>query len=376
MKFKFSTSPNYRKSRSINDIMRELFIALFVVYLFGLFRSFTLGLEYGVHTILLLIVALTSSVLVEYIYYRIMKEKIKLSYLNFVKTSFPFITPIIIVLMVEVDSSLYSVGIATVLAVTFSKMLFGGFGQNIFNPAAVGRAILIGMVGSEVPDLITSATVTTKMSSYKFMLGGDALNNFLGQFGGLSNLFIGNYQGALGETSFILLIIVGIVLSIREVIDYRVPLFYLGTILVGASIISLFNGYGVSYPLFQVATGGACFGAIFMLTDPVTNPTTISGRIVFAILAAIITLLIRIGANLPEGVLFSILIMNMFVPMIDEFFEGNNLNIIKKTYKAIIISLFIGLLLVFFVSESAKDSVIVNSIVNDNIVTIGGDLNV
>ena len=118
----------------------------------------------------------------------------------------------------------------------------------------------------------------------------------------------------------------------RRVIDWRIPVVYVGTLFIAAWIIGAVNGLGIWYPLTFVLSGGVLFGAVFMLTDPVTCPTQVTGRVVFAMGAAVITLLIRFLANAPEGVVFSILIMNMLTPLIEDFFKWST-NTYEKTLR-------------------------------------------
>ena len=188
--------------------------------------------------------------------------------------------------------------------------------------------------------MITSATPTTVIASdFNWLVTNpEMIKDMMSEIGGLGTLLTGWYPGAIGETSAIIILLVGIVLSIRHVIDWRVPAVYLGSIFVLAAGIALLRGVGsydgipgfIWYPLVHVLTGGVVFGAVFMLTDPVTSPTSAQGRCIFALGAAIITVLIRVKANLPEGCLYSILMMNMLTPMIEKGLEGKQLALRKK----------------------------------------------
>ena len=236
--------------------------------------------------------------------------------------------------------SLYALGVSTFFAIFFAKLLFGGFGNNIFNPAAVGRAIVFATFMGATTDVITSATPTTVIASeFNWLVTNpEMIKDMMSEIGGIGKLLTGWYPGAIGETSAIIILLVGVVLSIRRVIDWRVPAVYLGSIFVLAAGIALLRGVGsydgipgfIWYPLVHVLTGGVVFGAVFMLTDPVTSPTSAQGRCIFALGAAIITVLIRVKANLPEGCLYSILMMNMLTPMIEKGLEGKQLALRKK----------------------------------------------
>lgn len=254
--------------------------------------------------------------------------------------SFGWITAIILTLMCPISIRPYALGVSTFFAIFFAKLLFGGFGNNIFNPAAVGRAIVFATFMGATTDVITSATPTTVIASeFNWLVTNpEMIKDMMSEIGGIGKLLTGWYPGAIGETSAIIILLVGVVLSIRRVIDWRVPAVYLGSIFVLAAGIALLRGVGsydgipgfLWYPLVHVLTGGVVFGAVFMLTDPVTSPTSAQGRCIFALGAAIITVLIRVKANLPEGCLYSILMMNMLTPMIEKGLEGKQLALRKK----------------------------------------------
>ena len=192
--------------------------------------------------------------------------------------------------------------------------------------------------------------------------------------GGLGTLFTGWYAGAIGETSALLILIVGAVLAYRQVIDWRVPVVYLGAIFVFTAIIAAFCGIGsynglpgfIWYPLVHLLSGGVVFGAVFMLTDPVTSPTSAQGRVLFALGAAILTVLIRMKANLPEGCLFSILIMNMLTPLIESAMDGKQLVIRNRARKAFAGLAIIGIAVTLLASSTITPVTEVSSSASSN----------
>lgn len=328
MEIKFRANPNLREKLTTQQIMLRLTIGLLVVYAFGLYHAYTLGTTYLVNTIILMVVAVACALLTEAIWALVTKEKNVIEYL---KNSFGWVTAIIIVLTVTYDTHPYAVGVATVIAIFFGKLVFGGFGQNIFNPAAIGRAILgTSFAGNKIVDALSGATPASVLDSAGWMVDAEDYAIYLADFGGLKNTLIGLYEGAIGETSTLLLIVVGIYFALRKVIDWRVPVTYIGVMFLGTTIIGLVNGLGMIYPLMFICTGGIFFGAIFMLTDPVTNPNTRVGRIIYAGIAAILTVLIRVFGSLPEGVVFSILIANMLTCVIEKFTDGSQIKDLKK----------------------------------------------
>ncbi|MDR1795213.1 MAG: RnfABCDGE type electron transport complex subunit D [Erysipelotrichaceae bacterium] len=328
MKFTYRPSPNYRQPRKTRGIMMELTIGLLAVAAFSCFYYFT-KTDYGLRVIELLFVSVLFCVLTEAVWAYFTKEKV----LEYLKHSFPWVTGIILALILPINATLYATAISAVLAIFFGKLVFGGFGQNVFNPAGVGRAFFMTSFATSVAaDVVSSPTPITTMSTLGWVIKDSSLlSSTLSQFGGLTNLFVGFYPGSIGETSALVILIVGAVLIWRKVIDWRIPVVYVGCIFIFTALVGAMQGMGLWYPLYHVFTGGVLFGAVFMLTDPVTNPTAPGARVVFGIGAAIITLLIRFLGNLPEGVVFSILIMNMINPMIEAWMDGKQIHTIKKS---------------------------------------------
>lgn len=344
MKFTFHASPNLRQKQSTQQIMLELMIGLLVVFAFSLiYYNQAYSFDHMLQAIKLLAVSLLVAFVTELAWAFFMKkdQKFELPYIRkFMGGSFGWITAIILTLMCPISIRPYALGVSTFFAIFFAKLLFGGFGNNIFNPAAVGRAIVFATFMGATTDVITSATPTTVIASeFNWLVTNpEMIKDMMSEIGGIGKLLTGWYPGAIGETSAIIILLVGVVLSIRRVIDWRVPAVYLGSIFVLAAGIALLRGVGsydgipgfLWYPLVHVLTGGVVFGAVFMLTDPVTSPTSAQGRCIFALGAAIITVLIRVKANLPEGCLYSILMMNMLTPMIEKGLEGKQLALRKK----------------------------------------------
>ena len=344
MKYKFSASPNLRQSQSTKQIMLELMIGLLVVFAFSLYYyNSAYGMSYVLQAVKLLCVSLLVVFVTEiaFAYVTRKKNKFDVAYVKtFLSGSFGWITAIILTMMCPISIRPYALAVSTFIAIFFGKLVFGGFGNNIFNPAALGRAIIFATFMGATTDVITGATPTGLIANeyHWLVVNPEMITQMMGEVGGLKTLFTGMYPGAIGETSALLILIVGIVLAYRKVIDWRIPVVYLGSIFVLTAAIAIMRGVGnygslpgfIWYPLVHVLTGGVIFGAIFMLTDPVTSPTSAQGRCIFALGAAIITVLIRIKANLPEGCLYSILIMNMLTPMIESAVAGKQLQSRRK----------------------------------------------
>lgn len=352
MKFTFSASPNFRQKLSTTRMMWELTIALLIVYAFSLFYYATeYGSAYMVQALILMATSLVVTLVCEVAWALFKKQNIK----KYIASSFGWITAIILTLMCPIDTQPYALGIATFFAIFVGRILFGGFGQNIFNPAAVGMAVLFAsFAGAKVADVATSATPVSLMATeYNWLTLNDTMiKALLTKVGGLWNLFIGWYPGALGETCTLLLLVIGAVLIIRRIVDWRLPTIYLGTILVLSSALAIFSGMSnwYWYPLFHLCSGGVVFGAVFMLSDPVTTPTTRIGKCIFALGAGIITVLIRVLANAPEGCMYSILIMNMLTPAIEQAFTGKQTKLQKKAVITLAVLSVLGIASMYLAS--------------------------
>ena len=148
----------------------------------------------------------------------------------------------------------------------------------------------------------------------------------------LLDLLLGNYRGTLGETFTLLILVVGIVLAIRKVIDWKLPVFYIGTCFITSVLVGAVNDVNAfEFALAQMMTGGLMFGAVFCLTDPVTGPTNNLAKVVYAVFAGFLTMLIRFKGSAPEGVAFAILTANMIGPFIANFYKGRTTtNLVKK----------------------------------------------
>lgn len=216
----------------------------------------------------------------------------------------PDATPIIVVI------------IGGVVGVFLAKLVFGGMGQNIFNIAAFARIFIALSFGGAVAVssiFIDSEVGATALGALMLEPFADVTQNYT-----VWNMFTGiGIPGALGETSALLILLGGAYLLYRKSFDVFIPLTYIGTVFVLSLAVMFTQDLGFYYPLTHVLGGGLLFGAVYMATDPITSPTTRPGRLYFAFGLGVITYVIRLFGGYPEGVAFSLLIMNMFVYTID-----------------------------------------------------------
>ena len=287
-----SSSPHLKSPESIHSIMTDVMIALFPVALMAVFL-------FGYRALATMVIATLVAMITEAI---ILRKG------NLFGDGSAAVTGLLLAMTLPPAPPWWVVVIGSVMAVGIGKHLFGGVGNNIFNPALVGRAVLVVSWGAHIAgdvwmkpvpfnftaDVVTESTpLATKAAS-------------------LGDLFIGTVSGSLGETSALALIIGAIWLYHRGHIDWRVP----GVFIALVFVFGLFDG-GFNMGLYHVLAGGVLLGALFMATDMVTSPVTPLGKIIFGGGCGLITMVIRLFGSYPEGVMFSILLMNSLTPLID-----------------------------------------------------------
>ena len=251
--------------------------------------------------------------------------------------SFGFMVGLVISLLLPVRVPLYIIVIGCFIGNICLKMVFGGLGKNIFNPALLAYGILfvvfnkiiVNSMNEQVLILSNTLNITATHAPVpamrELMLKLGNLNftssSLIRQFGSLFNLFVGFKGGNLGEVSGILCVLAYIYLVIRKSINWRVPIFYVSTVFVisyAAAIVNKMNGplYGIWFPTFNLLSGSILFGAVFLATDYVTTPKTPNGKIIYAVLLGIATSFIRLVIGF-DGVCLSIILVSLLTPVID-----------------------------------------------------------
>lgn len=303
-----SPSPHAKARHTTRSIMLDVIIALMPALLAGIYF-------YGLRALLLTFVSVISCVGFEWLWEKYFKRPITIKDLSAV------VTGLLLAYNVPSSAPIFVVVIGAFVAMILAKQVFGGIGQNFINPALAARAFLLASYSTamrtfNVPtpgqlfvatDAITGATPLELMQ-----------NGLTQELPSLTNAFIGNIGGCIGEASAVALLIGGIYLLARKVITWHIPVCYIGTVFVLTFALDGFNAYESFYSLFL---GGLMLGALFMATDYTTTPMTVKGQIIFAVGAGLLTTLIRLFGGYPEGVSYSILIMNLVVPLIDKYIK-------------------------------------------------------
>lgn len=306
-----SSSPHISSNESVPKIMWNVNLALAPAAIFGV-------VYFKTSAFIVILVSIICAVLSEYLVQKIRKQPIT------IYNGSAFLTGLLLALCMPPNIPAYMVGIGSAVAIIIAKHSMGGLGQNIFNPAHIGRAAI--MVSWPVAmttwtslttkvDVITTATPLNilKMQGYD-----NLIQTFGSQINLYQSLFLGTRNGCIGETSTILILLGGAYLIYKRYINWQIPVVMISTVGILTWIFGP-KGFFTGDPLFHMMAGGLVIGAFFMATDMVTIPITKKGQLVFAFGAGVITTIIRLQGGYPEGVCYSILLMNALTPLIDRF---------------------------------------------------------
>lgn len=311
-----SPSPHIKDKTTTASIMLDVIVALMP----ALFASVYI---YGIKALILTAVCVVTAVGSEYLFQTAIGRTSTISDLSAV------VTGLLLAFNLPPELPVWMAAFGAIVAVVVVKQLFGGIGQNFANPAITARIVLLAsfsgpmtkwiipVTNSTTPDLVSGATPLAILagnggvesaSRFLTMLEGDATLGLPNLF----NMLNGFRGGCLGETYAIGLILGGLYLVYRKVITLEIPLAFIATVGIGTFLLG-------QAPLYQMLSGGLLIGAIFMATDYSTSPSTKSGKLIFGIGCGLLTVLIRVYGNYPEGVSFAILLMNIISPLISKY---------------------------------------------------------
>lgn len=308
---KMGPSPHIRTSETVEKVMYDVIIALIPAFLVAVY-------VFGIRAVIVTAVAILSCIVTEFVCQKVMGQEIS------VFDGSAVLTGILFSFVIPVNMALPYVIVGSVVAIALGKMVFGGLGHNVFNPALVGRAF----VQASWPVAITTFTLDGKGGATVLtsMRGLSTDPMLIAEGNQYVQALIGKMGGCLGETSALALLIGGVYLIYKKQIDWKVPAIIIGTVFV------LTWAMGGD-PVMHILSGGLFLGAFFMATDMVTSPHTEKGKIIFALLLGLLISLIRMKGGYPEGVAYSILIMNGVVPLINRYTKPKKFGEVKSNEK-------------------------------------------
>ena len=308
--YNVSSNPHVRDKMTTSRIMQLVVIALLPTTLFGIWN-------FGFRALLVVLVTVASSVFFEWLYNRLMHKK------NTINDFSAVVTGLLLALNMPPQIPLWMPVLGSAFAIIVVKQLFGGLGQNFMNPALAARCFLMisfagkmtnfavdKLSGYHCIDTVTGATALAELKNSGFT--ADSLS--------VKNLFIGNIHGTIGETSAIAILIGAVILLAFKVIDFKVPLTYIGSFTVFVILYMLGSGMGfdVNYLFSHLFGGGLMLGAWFMATDYVTTPITPKGQLIYGCCLGIVTAVFRLFGGSAEGVSYAIIFCNLLVPIIEK----------------------------------------------------------
>ena len=307
--FVMSSSPHIRDRETIPTIMWWVFVSLLPAAAVSVW-------VFGIRALYLMLVCIAAAMGTEFVIQYLTKRRIT------VLDGSAAVTGLLLAFNVSAGLPLWMAALGSVFAIAIGKQVFGGIGRNVFNPALVGRAFLMASFPAEMTRFFISqnGALVSQATPLNILKEGSAA-----PLVSYKTLFLGNYPGCIGETSVLALLIGAMILLWRGYISLRIPLSYIVTV---GLMTWIFGGSGGLFSgdwLFHILSGGLMLGAWFMATDMVTSPITRKGQIAFGIGCGLITSVIRLWGGYPEGVSYSILMMNALVPYLDNIFKPRKL---------------------------------------------------
>ena len=319
-----SSSPHIRSNEDTRSIMLDVIIALLPAMGWSIYC-------FGIKALVLTLVSVVSCVFFEWAYRKLMKKSCMVGDLSAV------VTGMLLSFVCPVDLPWWVIIIGAFFSIVVVKQLYGGIGCNFLNPALAGRAFLLASYATAMttwaipkirPDVTSAATPMAIMKEGTEEAFTTLMSNY-----SIGDMFIGKVGGSLGEVSALCLLVGGIYLLIRKVISWQIPVAYIGTVAILTLIAAPAGMDNVQYMLYNVFGGGLMLGAIFMATDYATSPVTKPGQLIFGLGCGLLTCFIRRFGSYPEGVCYSIMIMNCTTWLLDKYVRPTIYGALKKEKK-------------------------------------------
>ena len=324
-KLTVSASPHVRSKETASGIMLDVIIALLPALVMSV-------VYFGLRALVLTMTCVVSSVGAEFLSRKVMKRNNTIGDLSAV------VTGIILAFNLPATLPLWMAVVGSIFAIVVVKQMFGGVGQNFVNPAMTARIVLMVSFPTAMAQWVApftdtwaadAVTTATPMASLAAVKGGDLA--MATELPSLVDMFIGKHGGSMGEVCSVALICGGLYLLIRKVISPVIPFTFIGTV----AVCMLIAGKGnLEFVAYELLGGGLMLGAFFMATDYATSPLNKKGKLIFGIGCGLITTVIRLFGSLPEGVSFSIILMNILVPHIENMTRPKPFGTVKEKKEA------------------------------------------
>lgn len=304
-----SSSPHIRAQHSIQSIMRHVIIATIPSLLVGTYF-------FGIRALIVTLLCVGACVGFEVLWQKLTHQTVTVTDLSAV------VTGILLAFNMSPDVPFYIPIVGAFVAIILAKQLFGGLGQNFINPALAARAFLLAAYPTGMTTFTQHVDAVTGATPLALMKQGE-----WGRMPSMMQALIGQIGGCIGEVSALALLIGGIYLIYKKIITWHIPVCYLGAMF-GVTV--LLGKVGIYEAVYSLMLGGAILGAFFMATDYTTTPMTLKGQVIFAIGGGCIAAIIRLFGGYPEGVSYSILLMNLVVPLIDRYIKPRSFGEVKR----------------------------------------------
>ena len=324
-----TSNPHIRGSETTRSIMLDVIIAMLPALAFAIFN-------FGLRALTLTAVSVVGCIFWEWLYRKLMKKPQSVGDLSAV------VTGMLLAFVCPVTTPYWMIIIGGFFSIIVVKQLFGGIGKNFVNPALAGRAFLLGSYAgvmttwidatqNKAPLMGSTADIVTAATPLAYMKTGNMAG--LTETYSVMDMFLGKTGGSLGEISAAMLILGGLYLIWRKVINWQTPVAYIATVAVLTFLFPKGSASGLEWMLYSIFGGGLFLGAFFMATDYATSPVTKKGQLIFGIGCGLFTVLIRYFGSYNEGVCYSIMVMNLCVALIDKYTKPTRFGVVKSDKK-------------------------------------------
>ena len=328
-----TSNPHIRSNDTTRSIMLDVIIAMLPALIWSV-------VEFGVRAIAVTLVSVAGSVFFEWLYRNILKKPQSVGDLSAV------VTGMLLAFVCPVNVAYWQILIGDAFAIIMVKQLFGGIGKNFLNPALAGRAFMLASFASTMSGnwidpavskagIASTADIVTAATPLTYLKGDDIAATFqtLTETYSVGDMFLGKCGGSLGEVSALCLLLGLVWLLFRKVISWHIPVSYIATVAVLTLIFPRGGADAVQWMLYNLCGGGLMLGAIFMATDYSTSPITKKGQLIYGVGCGLFTVFIRYFGSYPEGVCYSIMVMNCVAPLIDKCTKPARFGVVKSEKK-------------------------------------------